>query len=201
MSRFLRPLSLLCLSLIATHGMAAEPEHFRLRLDELKSGRFTRAHLASSDIDPACKGHNQSPAISWVNAPAGARSFVLVFTDKGVPKGSDGSRWAVVNIPGSVTQLPGHVGADGSRLPEGALQTRTGAGKPGYMGVCPSAKRPTPYEFRVWALKTERLDGVTAETPAADVARLAEAQSLGVARLTIIDHQGVGYRTGTKLER
>lgn len=201
MSPFLRPLLFVCLSQLATLSVAAEPEHFRLRLDELKSGRFTKAHLASSDIDPACKGYNQSPAITWVNVPTGTRSFVLVFTDKGVPKGSDGSRWAVVNIPGSVTQLPAHVGADGTRLPEGALQTRTGTGQPGYVGVCPSASRPTPYEFKLWALKVEKLDGVTADTPAADVARLAEAQSLGMARLTIIDHQGVGYRTGTKLER
>lgn len=207
MHRFLRSLLVVGLASMASLGHAADDESFRLRVDNLKSGRFAKAQLATADMDPACAGGNQSPPVTWVNAPAEARSFVLVLTDKDVarkknaPAHAEGIHWLVANIPASTHSLPEGIGADGSGLPDGALQTRTDAGKPGFVGICPPEERQNRYEFRVFALKVDKLEGVGADTPASEVLKLAQAQSLATARLIIIDHQGVGYRTGTKLQR
>ncbi|MDO4904788.1 MAG: YbhB/YbcL family Raf kinase inhibitor-like protein [Lautropia sp.] len=206
MPRILQSLLAIGLSSMASLGVA-DGEHFRLRIDNLKHGRFDKAQLASADIDAACSGHNQSPPLTWLNAPADARSFVLILTNKdaarntNASKNIDGVHWAVADIPGSIRQLPAGITADGAQLPGGTLQTRTDAGKPGYIGVCPPADRPNRYEFQLFALKVDRLEGIDADTPASEVAKLAEAQAIDTARLTIIDHQGVSYRTGTRLQR
>ncbi len=204
--RLFRGLLLIGLSSIATLSTAAD-EHFRLRIDNLKNGRFDRAQMASAGIDPACRGDNLSPPISWLNAPTEARSFVLILSNKdaarnkGAPKDAEGVHWVVANIPAGTHQLPAGITAEGGGLPTGAVQTRTDAGKPGYLGVCPPADRPNRYEFKVLALKVERLEGIAADTPAAAVLQAAEAQALATARLIVIDHQGTSYRTGSQLQR
>ena len=49
--------------------------------------------------------------------------------------------------------------ASGSKLPAGAVQSRTDFGKPGYGGPCPpQGDKPHRYIFTVYALKVEKLD-------------------------------------------
>jgi Raf kinase inhibitor-like YbhB/YbcL family protein len=75
----------------------------------------------------------------------------------------------VVNIPAYVTELPEGAGSKGGKLPEGALQTRTDFGAPGYGGPCPpQGDHPHRYLFTVFAVKVDKLE-VTADTSAAVV--------------------------------
>lgn len=75
----------------------------------------------------------------------------------------------VVNIPAYVTELPEGAGSKGGNLPDGALQTRTDFGAPGYGGPCPpQGDHPHRYLFTVFAVKVDKLD-VTADTSAAVV--------------------------------
>ncbi len=55
----------------------------------------------------------------------------------------------------------------GGRLPDGALQTHTDFGAPGYGGPCPpQGDHPHRYLFTVFAVKIDKLN-VTADTSAA----------------------------------
>ena len=58
-----------------------------------------------------------------------------------------------MNIPAYVTELPEGAGSKGGKLPEGALQTRTDFGAPGYGGPCPpQGDHPHRYLFTVFAV-------------------------------------------------
>jgi Raf kinase inhibitor-like YbhB/YbcL family protein len=92
----------------------------------------------------------------------------------------------VVNIPANVSELPEGAGSAGGRLPNGALQTRTDFGAPGYGGACPpQGDHPHRYLFTVFAVKVDKLD-VTANTSAAVVGfnlhfnTLARAEIMGL---------------------
>ena len=78
-----------------------------------------------------------SPALSWVNTPAGTQSFVVIMHDPDVAlrKGTgDILHWMAFNIPGSATSLPEGV-ANNPTLPDGTIQPNNFGGKPGYMGM------------------------------------------------------------------
>lgn len=78
-----------------------------------------------------------SPALSWVNTPAGTQSFVLVMHDPDTaPRKSvvDILHWMAFNIPGTATSLPEGVATNPS-LPDGTVQPNNFGGKPGYMGM------------------------------------------------------------------
>ena len=62
--------------------------------------------------------------------------------DPDAPTGGIGwTHWVVANIPAKVDRLPAGISVGDTKLPAGALQTRTDAGKPGYMGACPPTGR------------------------------------------------------------
>src|SRR5262249_45918160 len=95
--------------------------------------------------------------------------------------------WLVVNIPSNVSEFAADAGnRAGSKLPKGALQTRTDFGAPGYGGPWPPAGRhPPPYLFTVVAGGPRRLQG-SAETSAAVIGfqlhfnTLAKASIMGL---------------------
>ena len=131
-----------------------------------------------------CSGHNISPALSWTNAPAGARSFALLVHDPDAPTGSGWWHWVVYNIPADTTSLAADAGDPKKNLmPSAAVQGRTDFGTPGYGGPCPPPGKPHHYHFRLYALKVAKIDA-PADATAAFISFTVRANSLGEAQLS-----------------
>ena len=98
-------------------------------------------------------GKGTSPAIGWVNPPAGTRSFFIHMHDMEVARNKtteDQVHWLVWNLPDTTTALPEGV-PEGARLANGAYQiSATG---PMYRGPgAGAAGAPHHYVFEVYAL-------------------------------------------------
>jgi Raf-like protein len=178
---------LLATTLLALTGTASAAGSFTLQADDLQNGSFTRKQLLSAEYGFGCTGNNQSPALSWKNAPVGTRSFLLTMHDPDAPTGGIGwTHWVVANIPAKVDRLPAGISVGDTKLPAGALQTRTDAGKPGYMGACPPTGRAHRYVITLTALKVAELPGVTADSTPALVGFVAQAHALGASSITVM---------------
>lgn len=112
-----------------------------------------------------CTGKNQSPQLSWANAPEGTKSFAVTMYDPDAPTGSGWWHWVVFDIPADVHSLEANAGAiDAKLMPETAIQSITNYGAAGYGGPCPPEGHGIhKYEITVHALKTDKL-GLTADT-------------------------------------
>lgn len=128
-----------------------------------------------------CTGGNVSPELQWSGAPEGTKSFAVTVYDPDAPTGSGWWHWVVFDLPASVSELP--AGASGA-LPEGAVESRTDFGAPGYGGPCPpQGHGDHRYVFTVHALKTESLP-LDAQASGAMVGFYLNANALGTASLT-----------------
>jgi Raf kinase inhibitor-like YbhB/YbcL family protein len=117
---------------------------------ELISSDFENNENMPSEL--TCDGQDVSPQLSWGGAPEGTKSFAISCIDPDAPMG-DWVHWLVHDIPASVTEL--EKGQD----PPGR-QVANDFGKPEYGGPCPPSGKHR-YIFVVYALKTEKLEGVT----------------------------------------
>jgi Raf kinase inhibitor-like YbhB/YbcL family protein len=133
-------LNALCALLIA--GPAAAME---LTSPDIREG----APIAKEQVYTRCGGENVSPALSWMGAPAGTKSFAITAIDHNVPP-NDWSHWIVIDIPPGTTSL-----GKGASLPTGAQAMMTDFGDAAYGGPCPPpGSGAHHYEFTVWALRT-----------------------------------------------
>ncbi len=133
--------------------------NFRLSSADVAQGATIKMEQVFNSF--GCTGQNVSPALQWLGAPAGTKSFSIILHDPDAPTGVGGfTHWIVYNIPASVTKLDKGVGAaDGKRLPAGAAQSPTSFGGPGYGGPCPPAgDKPHRYVFTIYALSVDKLD-------------------------------------------
>ena len=158
---------------------------FKLTSTSFKDGDYLgNDHVLSEEYGFGCSGGNQSPQLSWENAPAGTKSFAVTCYDPDAPTGSGFWHWVVVNIPANVTSLDLNAGSlkDG-KLPAGAMQIRTDVGAPGYVGPCPpEGDHPHRYIFTVHAVGLEQLP-VPAEATAAVVGFFLHFNTLAKATL------------------
>ena len=117
-----------------------------------------------------CTGNNESPQLSWANAPKGTKSFAVTMYDPDAPTGSGWWHWIVFDIPSNVNELVTNAGNISLKLsPEGSIQSVTDYGSAGYGGPCPPEGHGLhQYIITVYALKTDSL-GLTKDTNAAVV--------------------------------
>jgi len=130
-----------------------------------------------------CTGENISPTLSWDGVPEVAKSLALTVYDPDAPTGSGWWHWVVFNLPIETRALP--AGASKSEaMPEGAVESMTDFGAPGYGGPCPPVgDAPHHYIFTLHALDVETLD-LGESTPAAQVGYFLNAHSVGKASFT-----------------
>jgi Raf kinase inhibitor-like YbhB/YbcL family protein len=106
-----------------------------------------------------CTGENQSPQLSWKNAPEGTKSFAVTMYDPDAPTGSGWWHWVVFDIPVGNNDLVSGAGNTKLNLtPEGVIQSITDYGANGYGGPCPPEGHGLhQYIITVYALKTDKL--------------------------------------------
>jgi Raf kinase inhibitor-like YbhB/YbcL family protein len=132
-----------------------------------------------------CQYENVSPPLSWTAGPAGTRSYAITMRSAGSP------HWALWDIPADITSLPERI----ERLPMPPVPAGSKQCKPnvdgstwyGYAGACPmGGTNLRPYFFELYALRVDRLPGVTPDFSIRDVNAAIMANQVGVARLMVM---------------
>ncbi|MEN3929995.1 YbhB/YbcL family Raf kinase inhibitor-like protein [Microvirga sp. W0021] len=161
-------------------------QDFTLMVKGEKNAHFGEENILSSSYNFGCSGGNLSPRISWSGVPKETKSLVLTVYDKDAPTGIGWMHWVVINISPDQKELPEGISLDRSKLPQGAMQTRTDYGKSEYGGPCPPQGRKHEYIFTLTALDIERLpEIVTEETSPAMVGYFTKAHAIGEAKTSI----------------
>jgi hypothetical protein len=106
-----------------------------------------------------CNGGNQSPQLSWSDAPQGTKSFALTVYDPDAPTGSGWWHWQLVDIPADQTELKANAGiADNSGIPKGSQQIPNDYGIAAFGGACPpEGHGKHRYQFTLHALSVDKL--------------------------------------------
>ncbi len=148
--------SLILLTLVVLPGVSGAGD-FRLTSPTIKN----KATIGNEHVFNGfgCTGDNLSPELHWTNAPMDTKSFAVTVYDPDAPTGSGWWHWVIFNIPPSVTSLPAGVGkSEGTGTPQGAIQSLTDFGQPGFGGPCPpQGDKPHRYIFTAFALKVDQL--------------------------------------------
>ena len=140
-------------SLLAVGSAAA----FEISSSSVSDGKWDKKYIGNKLV--GCDGQNISPPLTWKDLPAGTKSLALTLYDPDALTGSGLWHWQVWNIPATATGLPEGAGSQGStNLPEGAVQGKGDAGRPGYLGACPPPGTGLHhYTFTLFALKVDKL--------------------------------------------
>lgn len=97
-----------------------------------------------------CTGSSRTPGVSWVNVPAGTKSFVLILDDPDAASGTF-THWLIYNIPPDTRSIdPGQ--PDGKVLSDGAQIGTNSADSRGYYPPCPPPGKAHRYIFRLYAV-------------------------------------------------
>ena len=142
----------------------------------LTSPAFTEGAAIPSKFTCDAGQTNPSPALAWTEAPAAAKSFVLILHDPDVPMPGGFTHWVLFDIPTTTKELPenfqpGSVGISGN----------SGFRRAGYGGPCPPTGHHH-YHFTLSALSVESL-GLPAGATKTDVEKAMEGKVLGSADL------------------
>lgn len=111
---------------------------------EIQSNAFVEGGLIPKKF--TCDGEDISPQLSWKEAPANTKVFVLIFDDPDAPMGT-WDHWLLYNIPARVTELAENI----QILPQGTLEGLNSFSKRSYGGPCPPDKMHR-YYFKLYAL-------------------------------------------------
>jgi Raf kinase inhibitor-like YbhB/YbcL family protein len=145
------------------YDLLPEVPSFEVASTDVKDGERLPPPQASGIFGAG--GDDCSPQLSWSGFPPEAKSFVVTCYDPDAPTASGFWHWAVVDIPASVTSLPGGAGDESSAgLPPGAFHLRNDAGLRRYLGAAPPPGNGRHrYFFVVHAVDVEAL-GVSDDT-------------------------------------
>ncbi len=108
-----------------------------------EGGTVPKAHTAD--------GADQSPALSWGDAPKGTQAFALVLDDPDAPVGL-WTHWVLYNLPAACAGLPAGL-PKSPTLPDGSRQGRNTWGRIGFNGPAPPPGKPHRYVFHLYALR------------------------------------------------
>ena len=79
----------------------------KLSSESFRDGEMLKMdHVLSKAFGFGCDGGNQSPQLSWTDAPADTQSFAVTCFDPDAPTGSGFWHWVVVNIPAKANTIP-----------------------------------------------------------------------------------------------
>ncbi len=178
--RAVRTLQLLPFLLFLSGAFAQKPESFTLLSADVGGQADIRQVFSSF----GCTGKNISPQLSWVNAPAGTKSFAVTMYDPDAPTGSGWWHWLVFDIPAGTMELPSGAGSGNVEgLPVGAVQSRTDYGSAGYGGPCPPPGHgPHQYIVTIYALGVDKV-GLDANASPAVVGYTLRSKMLGKASI------------------
>ncbi|MDX1488987.1 MAG: YbhB/YbcL family Raf kinase inhibitor-like protein [Acidiferrobacterales bacterium] len=100
-----------------------------------------------------CEGDDISPALSWMDVPADAKSLVLIVDDPDAPDPAAPKmtwvHWVLYNVPASASGLPEAVAAQD--LPAATQEGLNDWKRTGYGGPCPPIGRHR-YFHKLYAL-------------------------------------------------
>jgi len=116
-------------------------------------------HEGMMDPKFTCDGTHIQPELHWSDFPAEAKSFAIACRDPDAKPvvGHTFTHWIIHNIPLHVNSIP-----QNSPLPAGAKLVQNDSGQMNYYGPCPPPGTGTHhYQFTVYALDCETLEGVT----------------------------------------
>lgn len=125
------------------------------------------------------EGADLSPALQWVNPPAGTANFALICDDPDAPGGT-WVHWVIYNIPGEATGLPEGVPPDGE-LKDASRQGVNDFRKTGYGGPMPPRGTDHRYFFKLYALDVPLV--LKAGATKAELLKAMEKHTLGQAEL------------------
>jgi Raf kinase inhibitor-like YbhB/YbcL family protein len=143
-------------------GWAAGPGNAQQKIFELSSTTFKDGQMmpvraansrANDPQNPNCVGENISPQLSWVNPPAGTKSFAFLMIDPEGRGGAGVNHWVAYGIPADVTGFAeGEVSKASPKYVGG--KSRQGVGH--YSGPCtPPNVQPRHYVFVLIATDLE----------------------------------------------
>lgn len=136
------------------YSLLPEVPAFTLDSDDVCDGQ----PLDRAFAHPSVGGDNTSPQLRWSGFPPQTRGFAVTVFDPDAPTGSGFWHWVLVDLPGSVTELPRGTGSGARPVPAPAFHVRNDYGEKAYGGAAPPAgDRPHRYVFAVHALDVDRL--------------------------------------------
>lgn len=121
------------LTLMSAGALAADP--FALTSSNFKDGTMMdRKHAGNIAANPNCVGQNVSPELKWTNAPAAAKSFLIVVSDWEGQGGYGSHHLLAYNIAPTITEF-----AEGelSKASDKFTGGKESAGTTAYRGPCP----------------------------------------------------------------
>jgi Raf kinase inhibitor-like YbhB/YbcL family protein len=154
-------------------------------------GTFAVTSMAFKDgmmIDMKYRCEAPSPDLKWSGAPAGTKSFAIVFKDVSTSTGTAGyMHWVMYDIPSSVTEVPeGVMVGYMPSAPAGAKQAPNYMPINGYSGPCyPIPGTVGQYELTLYALDVDTLPGLMMSSSAEDVESAAGDHAIGMAKIDI----------------
>lgn len=140
----------------------------------ISSGAFTEGGNIPAKYTCDAGQTNPSPALTWKEAPANTKSFVLIMHDPDAPLAGGFMHWVLFDIPATTASLPenfqpGSVGTSGN----------SGFRRAGYGGPCPPSGAHH-YHFMLSALDVPSL-GLQAGATKADVEQAMQGHVIGTA--------------------
>ncbi len=138
----------------ASQSAFAQAKVFEFSSTTFKDGGMMPKKVSNNRPNsPNCVGENISPQLSWVNPPAGTKSFVLLMIDPEGRGGAGVNHWVAYGIPASVT---GFAEGEVSKASDKYVGGKSSQGVDHYSGPCaPANVQPHHYTFILLATDLE----------------------------------------------